>query len=422
MGKLEKLTPEQEKKMLEVRDFWKDYIHSCKHNIIDKSKAKQGIDFIYKLTGKKEPVVVYVDSPMGCQLGIMYLKEFFRQSPKKLGASVWNSVGDSVGASVRDSVWDSVGASVRASVGASVWASVGASVWASVWASVGDSVRASVGASVWASVWDSVGDSVGASVRASVGASVGASVRDSVGASVWDSVKKSGIPWNDFSAYGSILDYGWVSFYDFFTQIGVVNHEKFNQFRELLLSGVYDMIQLEGFCVVSSLPIVLHKNANDRLHCENGPAIAWKDGFELYYWNGINVPKEWIMNTSCITKDMVLKETNAEKRRTMKEIIGVEKFIKLLDVSVIDEDTDEHKLPMKLLKSKTKDVVFNDYWYFLNVTCPSTLREYFISVRPTDNVWKAKASTFQDKKIQVRHGDVGLLNLKEIFERPLIET
>jgi hypothetical protein len=243
-----------------------------------------------------------------------------------------------------------------------------------------------------------------------------------VGASVRDSVKQSGIPWDDFSSYGNIGDYGWVSFYDFFTQIGVLNHQKFNQFRELLLSGVYDIIQLEGFCIVCSLPTVLHKNSNDRLHNDKGPAIAWKDGYELYYWNGINVPKEWIMKPKTITKQMVLSEKNAEKRRTMKEIIGVEKFIKLLDVEVIDEDTDENKLPMKLFKSKSKDIVFNDYWYFLNVTCPSTLREYYISVRPTDNVWKAKASTFQDKKIQVRHGDVALLNLKQVFERPLIET
>jgi hypothetical protein len=80
---------------------------------------------------------------------------------------------DSVGASVTDSVWDSVWDSVGASVTDSVRASVGASVWDSVGASVGASVRASVGASIW--------DSVGASVRASVWASV----RASVGASVW---------------------------------------------------------------------------------------------------------------------------------------------------------------------------------------------------------------------------------------------
>jgi len=189
-----------------------------------------------------------------------------------------------------------------------------------------------------------------------------------------------------------------------------------------MYSGVYDMIQLESFCIVCSLPAILKKNIGDRLHCSDGPAIAWKDGYELYYWNGVNVSKDWIMNPESITKEMVLKETNAEKRRTMKEIIGVEKFINLLDVSVIDEDIDEHKLPMKLLKSKSKDDLFNDYWYFLNVVCPSTNREYFISVMPTNNVWLAKASTFQGKKIQIRHGDVGLLNKEKEFEKPLIET
>ena len=62
------------------------------------------------------------------------------------------------------------------SVGASAWDSVGNSVWASVWASVGNSVGGSVGVSVWdsvgasaASVWDSVGNFVGNSVTAYIG-------------------------------------------------------------------------------------------------------------------------------------------------------------------------------------------------------------------------------------------------------------
>jgi len=46
---------------------------------------------------------------------------------------------------------------------------------------------------------------------------------------------------------------------------------------------------------------------------------------------------------------------------------------------------------------------------------PSTDREYYISVPESKNVWAAKAWTFNNKKIEIRHGDVGLLNINKNF-------
>ena len=77
-----------------------------------------------------------------------------------------------------------------------------------------------------------------------------------------------------------------MSFYDFFTQIKVFNHKGFNSFKKILLSAIYDMIQLEGFCIVSALPDKIERDENNRLHCENDSAIHFKDGYELYFWHG----------------------------------------------------------------------------------------------------------------------------------------
>lgn len=74
MNKLEKLTPEQELKMTEVKDFWLNYINSCK-NSINREKAKIGIDWLYKSIGKESPIIIYLDSPMSCQIGVNYLKQ-----------------------------------------------------------------------------------------------------------------------------------------------------------------------------------------------------------------------------------------------------------------------------------------------------------------------------------------------------------
>lgn len=58
MKKLEKLTSEQEEKMIEVRDFWLNYIFSCK-NSIDKPKVKEGVKWFILETKKPIETIIY---------------------------------------------------------------------------------------------------------------------------------------------------------------------------------------------------------------------------------------------------------------------------------------------------------------------------------------------------------------------------
>lgn len=44
--------------------------------------------------------------------------------------------------------------------------------------------------------------------------------------------------------------------------------------------------QHDKFCIISENPLFIKTNANNQLHCANGPAIAWADGLELHYVNG----------------------------------------------------------------------------------------------------------------------------------------
>jgi len=326
--KLEKLTPQQEEKMFEVRDFWKNYIFSCQNNI-DKVKAKEGINFIYKLAKLKDPSVLFVASPLGCQYAANLLK---------------------------------------------------------------------------------------ANVGANVGANVRANVRDNE------------LKYESFAAYGSISDYGWVSFYDFFTQVGVLNHDGFNKFKDLLLSGIYDMIQLEGVCIVCELPKVIKRNAQGRLHSASGSAIKWSDGYEIFYWNGVSVPEKWIMKPNEITRDEILKEDNAEKRRCLRKIIGAKEYYDIITdgegMNLIDEDIDNQGFPMKLYQTKSNDSIIGKKVMVLEVTCPSTNRVYnlYPPNQSSKNVWEAKASTFNNESLQFRHGDVGLKNIETNFVTPIMET
>ncbi len=192
--------------------------------------------------------------------------------------------------------------------------------------------------------------------------------------------------------------------------------------QELLDLGVADMIRLPSLTIVSEFPIRILKNEHGQLHCSNNSAVEWSDGFGLFYWNGIKVPREWIINKETIDKRTVLSEPNIERRRCIMEILGAEKYFELLNVVCIDDSIDEHGNPIKLYRTKEKEPKIEEYLFYLFVVDPSTKREYSISVPPSYDVYWAKASTFDYKKIEVRHGDVGLLNLESPFSSPRIET
>ena len=234
------------------------------------------------------------------------------------------------------------------------------------------------------------------------------------------------LKYNDFSLYGNVSDYSWVAFYDFFTEINVLKNDDYNNFRDLMDNDIYDMIQFDKLCIVCRKPTKISRGLNNALHCEIAPAIAWEDGFKLFYWNGISVPEKLIMHPDSITKEEIMNVTNAEQKRCYMEKIGAKNYYEKAygGVVEIDTDIDDQGNAMTLYRTKEKDDVINEYLQFIEVICPSTGRVYNIYHPKQDctNVWQAKASTFSEVKIQLRHGDVGLQKIGQDFDKPIMET
>jgi len=192
-----------------------------------------------------------------------------------------------------------------------------------------------------------------------------------------------------FSAYGNISDYGWVSFYDFFSQIGVIDHKDFHSFKELLGSGIYDMIQLAGFCIVSALPTKIVRNNFGRPHNPTESAIVFADGYTQYYINGRALPR-WIWDKAAageITRDLFLKEENSEIRGGIYEVLGQKKMIDLLGADEVHTQKIIHANgdveTVTLLKTKQKFAeIDNQPFAWVKMVCPSTGSQYLQGVEP----------------------------------------
>jgi hypothetical protein len=76
-----------------------------------------------------------------------------------------------------------------------------------------------------------------------------------------------------------------------------------------------------------------------RLHCEDGPALTFRDGWEVYSWHGTRVPRGLIMG-EWSTSD-ILREENAEIRRCAIERMGWDRFVAEAELSQVGDTLED---------------------------------------------------------------------------------
>lgn len=105
----------------------------------------------------------------------------------------------------------------------------------------------------------------------------------------------------------------------------------------------------QDFTVICQRPMALHTDAQGRPHCETGPAIVWP-GFGVYMLHGVRVSDgRLIDDPSALTVEAIEAIHNAEERRVLTELYGIERYVADAGFDVIDEETDLHGQPRRLL-------------------------------------------------------------------------
>ena len=193
------------------------------------------------------------------------------------------------------------------------------------------------------------------------------------------------------STYCGWSNFGWVSFYDYFTRIGVINHEDFNQYKDIIQSNVFETFEFENAVFAVQPPSEINRNENGQLHCVSGHALAFKDGSKFYYINGREIDKELIDGE--ITKERFLTEENEDIRGAIFEIVeakGEGSMMDLLEAYEYATETIHHangeEEVLTLYRTKEtfaelQDIKGNEdvplCW--LRLVCPSTGQNYLIS-------------------------------------------
>ena len=91
------------------------------------------------------------------------------------------------------------------------------------------------------------------------------------------------------------------------------------------------------FCIACERPKKIRLE-NDQLHCTDGMAIEYSDGWGLWMLHGVRVTKEIVMTSADdIDCKIILTEKNAEIRREIIRKVGIDRVIKNLGAKTVEK-------------------------------------------------------------------------------------
>lgn len=179
----------------------------------------------------------------------------------------------------------------------------------------------------------------------------------------------------------------WLYFYKYFNDVVGIDLPKLHALVKYAEEASWCYMDSD-LAIIMDRPEIIKMDEQNRAHCDHGPAIRYLDGFEVYVWHGVRVPKNWIVD-STLTAQEALKHPNLELRRAACEILGWVNVIKELKSKVIDEDDDPEI--GTLLEVNLPDIGKER---FLQVKC-GTGRTFMLAVPPTvKTALEANAWTF----------------------------
>ena len=128
-------------------------------------------------------------------------------------------------------------------------------------------------------------------------------------------------------AYRCVWDYYYMAFYACaYAQCPDQSHEFGRQsFFEPFRSGIGFYVNCGGYAIGVMMPEV-HLDEERRIHHPTQAAIVWGNRKE-YWFRGVKVPEEWILQPDSVDPTLALTRPNIEERRALSLILGWERVL-----------------------------------------------------------------------------------------------
>lgn len=154
--------------------------------------------------------------------------------------------------------------------------------------------------------------------------------------------------------------------------------EKWSAFQSITTQCGW-ILPYEKVCFVCARPIKLAFDTGERLHAEGEFSVLYEDGYGLYFYHGVALPKKYgQVRPEKWVPTWLLDENNAELRRILIQGIGYDRICRELNAAEVDSWQDYILLKLNELV----DDIDGQSISLLKMICPSTNFIHAIRVPP----------------------------------------
>jgi hypothetical protein len=388
---LSELTPAHYKLIHEVKEYWINMAIKGGGENFTVEDIRDDINWLYKAVGDMKtdkPLIFLFDSYASFQLGYnllrlaaedntgilnkkgnknilenaamdrMYDLLWFGQN----GQSIHEAMDVKVKREVQEKIWEGTARNAGDGVGMGVWDVVRQNLqngiqdvlWINLFKNIAIPGAKAIRSKVTEQVWEDAlgqlaqytGHEVGERVTRELEAAIEAAISNYGGGN-----KKLQFV-DHFVGAGNWV--GWMSFYDFFVQAGILKEgdglpEEWVRWRRLLTRGIWTMACYEDCILICKLPTRVRRDeVQKQLHSLAGPAVEWPDGTGQYFIYGINFSESFTDNlgtppplwnklyTGEITWADLFAIRNIEQRRVAIRVYGPERIMRDAKAELID--------------------------------------------------------------------------------------
>ena len=316
----------------------------------DFDAAEEAITSLYASIDKPKPYFVRLSSPLGAEL---YIKLLTQTRPEtynreKLRGQLWGQLSDQLGGQLRGQLWgqlwgqlrgqlsDQLGGQLRGQLGRQLSDQLGGQLWGQL----GRQLRGQLWDQLRGQLGRQLSDQLGGQLGRQLGRQLGAQLSDQL----WDQLRgqlRGQLRFIGTWFYGQ-WDYYW-AYWDGMRRVGAkIDDPKLAGQLDnhlTIMKSIGWFYPFNDFVIVTDRPAVIKFDDEQRLHSEHGPALKYRDGYELHALDGVGVPPQWTAGKFPSSTE-ILNLTNPEQRAVACKYVGWYNMLEGLDATIIDEDED----------------------------------------------------------------------------------
>jgi hypothetical protein len=156
---------------------------------------------------------------------------------------------------------------------------------------------------------------------------------------VQDILRYRGIRFYTFSEDNLLSRFGKAGLFEFLSaySLAIRKTVELKRYLRFLKAGCFLSLFFENIAVLCRRPEHTNLNSRGKLHRDGGAALEWRDGWKLFYLNGVLVPEDVAVTPAeSLDPAIILRERNIEVRKEIVRKIGIERILQKLGGRIVD--------------------------------------------------------------------------------------